>query len=387
MRPKRSPLAAVTVLSFLTACAELPPEPAPHLALAAEIDGMIPTAMAKVHANGMAVAVIDAGEVVYLRAFGRRNERGDPLRDDTVMVAASLTKPVFAYVVMQLVDEGRIDLDTPIARYLDQPLPSYPAERPYPAWSDLSDDERWRSITARMLLSHQSGLPNLPALEPDRKIRLHFDPGTRFAYSGVGINLLQFVLEHGQGRDLDVEVRRRVFQRFDMRRSSLTWQASNADNAADGYTSTGEGHPHPRRRRAAAASSMDTTLEDYARFLAGFVRGDGLSVASRSAMVASQGPITTATEFPTFQPQLPAVLRRPDLATGLGLVVFDGPQGRGFFKGGHEDDAGNTFVCVARTARCVLLLSNDVRAEKAFPGIVAAILGETGAPWRWEYGY
>jgi CubicO group peptidase (beta-lactamase class C family) len=386
MRSTCALIAAVTLVSLLTACAQPPGEPSRQLAQAAEIDGMIPAAMAKVHAKGIAVAVIDAGQVVYLRAFGRRNEKGDPLRDDTVMVAASLTKPVFAYLVMQLVDEGRIDLDTSIARYLEEPLPSYPVERPYPAWSDLSSDERWRSITPRMLLSHQSGLPNLPALEPDGKIRIHFDPGTRFAYSGVGVNLLQFVLEHVQGLDLDAEVRRRVFQRFDMRRSNLTWQASNDDNYADGYTSTGDVHPHPRRQRAAAASSMDTTLQDYARFLAGFVRGDGLSATSRSAMVASQGPITTATEFPTFQPELPAALRRPDLATGLGLVVFDGPQGRAFFKGGHEDYAGNTFVCVARTARCVLLLSNDVRAEKAFPGIVTAILGEAGTPWQWEYG-
>lgn len=374
------------MVSFLTACAQPPSEPVQHLAQAAEIDGMIPVAMAKVHANGIAVAVIDAGQVVYLRAFGRRNDRGDPLREDTVMVAASLTKPVFAYLVMQLVDAGRIDLDTSIAQYLDEPLPSYPAERPYPAWSDLSGDERWRSITPRMLLSHQSGLPNLPALEPDGKIRIHFDPGTRFAYSGVGVNLLQFVLERGQGLNLDAEVRRRVFQRFAMRRSSLTWQASNADNYADGYTSMGDVRPHLRRQRAAAASSMDTTLQDYARFLAGFVRGDGLSVRSRSTIVASQGSITTATEFPTFQPDLPPALRRSDLATGLGLVVFDGPQGPAFFKGGHEDYAGNTFVCVARTARCVVLLSNDVRAEKAFPGIVSAILGETGAPWKWEYG-
>lgn len=356
------------------------------MAQAAEIDEMIPAAMAKAHANGVAVAVIDSGQVVYLRAFGRRNERGAPLRDDTVMVAASLTKPVFAYLVMQLVDEGRIDLDTPIARYLEAPLPSYPPERPYPAWSDLADDERWRSITPRMLLSHQSGLPNLPALEPDRKIRIHFDPATRFAYSGVGVNLLQFVLEHAQGLNFEAEMQRRVFQRFDMRRSSVTWQAGNADNEADGYTATGDVRPHPRRRRAAAASSMDTTLQDYARFLAGFMRGDGLSLSSRSAMVASQGPITTATEFPTFQPELAAARRRPDLGTGLGLVVFDGPQGGGFFKGGHEDDAGNTFVCIARTARCVLLLSNDVRAEKAFPAIVAAILGDTGTPWQWEYG-
>jgi CubicO group peptidase (beta-lactamase class C family) len=301
-------------------------------------------------------------------------------------VAASLTKPVFAYLVMQLADEGRIDLDAPITRYLAQPLSSYPKQRPYPAWSDLSGDERWRAITPRMLLSHRSGLPNLPALEPDGKLRLHFDPGARFAYSGAGINLLQFVLERGLGLDVDAELRRPVFQRFDMRHTSLTWQAGSADNQADGYTSTGETRPHPHRQRAAAASSMDTTVEDYARFVAGFVRGDGLSIGSRSAMTTPQGPITTATEFPTFQAELTAERRRTDLAAGLGLVVFNGPQGPGFFKGGHEDYAGNTWVCLARSDRCVVLLSNDVRAEKAFPGIVASILGETGAPWSWEYG-
>ena len=383
----RSTLALELAAAFLlSACAQVPGSQAPRLAPPTEIDRLIPIAMAEAHANGIGVAVIDGGRIVYLHAFGRRNERGDPLREDTVMVAASLTKPVFAYLVMQWVDEGQIDLDAPIARDLGQPLPSYPAQRPYPAWSDLAGDERWRSITPRLLLGHRSGLPNLAALEPGGKIRLHFDPGTRFAYSGVGINLLQFVLEQGHGLDVEAELRRRVFQRFDMRDTSMTWQASHADNQADGTTSTGEARAHPRRQRAAAASSMDTTLQDYARFAAGFVRGDGLSAASAGALVASQGSITTATEFPTFQPELPAASRRPDLAAGLGVVVFDGPQGRGFFKGGHEDTAGNTLVCLVRPARCVVLLSNDVRAEKVFPGIVAAILGETGTPWNWEYG-
>ncbi|MFL6661447.1 MAG: serine hydrolase domain-containing protein, partial [Rhizobacter sp.] len=82
------------------------------------LETTVTAAMAAAHANGMAVAVIDGGKVVYVRAFGRRNEAGEPLREDTVMVAASLTKPVFAYLVMQLADEGRIDLDAPIARYL-----------------------------------------------------------------------------------------------------------------------------------------------------------------------------------------------------------------------------------------------------------------------------
>ena len=379
--PLKRALTSGALVALLAACAQPPDRAAPHLATADATNAAVRHTMADAHANGMAVAVIDAGQTVYLHAFGRRNAAGEPLRTDTVMVAASLTKPVFAYLVMQLVDEGRIDLDMPIERYLPQPLPSYPA------WSSLAADERWRAITPRMLLSHRSGLPNLPALEPDRRVHLHFDPGARFAYSGAGINLLQFVLERGLGLDVDAELRRRVFQRFDMRRTSMTWQQTNADNQADGTTQNGEPRRHPHRQRAAAASSMDTTVEDYARFVAGLVRGDGLSAASRAAMTAPQGPITTATEFPTLQPELPAALRRPDLATGLGVVVFDGPQGPGFFKGGHEDFAGNTFVCLTRSARCVVLLSNDVRAERAFPGLVAAILGETAAPWRWEYGY
>lgn len=373
--------ASMALALVLAACAQRPDIATPYPTGPVSIDAQMHSAMAETHAKGMTIAVIDAGQVVEVRAFGHRNEAGEPLRTDTVMVAASLTKPAFTYLVMQLVDEGRIDLDTPIARYLAQPLPSYPA------WSSLSGDERWRAITPRMLLSHRSGLPNLLAQEPNGKPRLHFDPGTRFAYSGVGMNLLQFVLEQGLGLEIDAELHHRIFQHFNMHRSSMTWQQDTADNQADGYTLSGEPSPHPHRRHAAAASSMDTTPEDYARFVAGFLRGDGLSRASRTAMTTPQGAITTATEFPTLQMELPAERQRTDLATGLGVVLFNGPQGPGFFKGGHEDYAGNTLVCLERAARCVVLLSNDVRAEKAFPRIVASILGETGAPWRWEYGH
>jgi hypothetical protein len=103
-------------------------------------------------------------------------------------------------------------------------------------------------------------------------------------------------------------------------------------------------------------------------------------------MVRAQWPITTATQFPTLQPELAPAQRRPDLAAGLGVIVFDGPQGRGFFKGGHDDITGNTWVCVERRRACVVLLANDVKAEALFPGLVRQLLGETGAPWSWEYG-
>lgn len=94
--------------------------------------------------------------------------------------------------------------------------------------------------------------------------------------------------------------------------------------------------------------------------------------------------ITTRQQFPTLLPEAPPA-ERFAITAALGTVAFAGPQGRGFFKGGHNDSTANTWVCVERRRRCVLILSNDVRAEAAFPALVRSVLGETGVPYRWEY--
>lgn len=134
-----------------------------------------------------------------------------------------------------------------------------------------------------------------------------------------------------------------------------------------------------------AAGSLDTTIADLAKFVAALVRGEGLSRAARREMVQPILPITTRTQFPTLQPEAPPS-ERHGIAAGLGVIVFDGPQGRGFYKGGHNDWTANTMVCLERRQRCVLILANDVRAERRFPALVRAILGDTGVPYRWEYG-
>lgn len=351
------------------------------------IDAEVRRLMQGASLQGLAVAVVEGGEVVYTRAFGQRNARGEPLGGETVMYGASLTKAVFAYTVLQLVDEGRFTLDTPIERLLPRPLPSYPNDPRYGPWHTLAGDERWRQLTPRILLSHRAGFANFAFLEPDGKLRIHFDPGTRYAYSGEGLILLQFVLEQGLGLKLGDEMQRRVFDRFSMRRTSMMWRPDLAANLADGVTAEGQWVPHDERSKVRAAGSMDTTIEDFARFSAGFMRGEGLSAASRAEMTRAQWPITSARQFPSLAPEAPAAQRRPGLATGLGVVVFEGPQGPAFFKGGHNDSTGNTWVCVERRRACVALLGNDVRAERVFPELVRFILGETGAPWDWEYGF
>ncbi|MFT7774302.1 serine hydrolase domain-containing protein [Roseateles sp.] len=379
LRSVRRAVLAVAALPLLAAAQHAIPA-------AAALDAEASRLMAATQARGLAVAVIDAGRVVHVRAYGERNAAGLPLLTDTVMYGASLTKAAFAYTVLQLVEEGLLDLDRPLAAYLAQPLPDYPDDRRYGPWSGLAGDERWRRLTARMLLTHSSGFANFAFLEPDGKLHMHFDPGTRYAYSGEGLILLQFVLERGLGLELGAEMQRRVFDRFGMLRTSMTWRADFATNLADGWKDDGSVEPHDPRGRVRAAGSMDTTIADMAKLASAIINGEGLSAKGATALSTPGLPITTASQFPTFQPELPLVERRTDLAAGLGVVTFLGPQGPGYYKGGHNDSTGNTWVCIKPKKRCVVILANDVRAERAFPALVRFILGETGVPWRWEYG-
>ena len=352
---------------------------------ASQINVLARRAMADTGAKGLAIAVIEQGRLKSVQAFGARNAKGEPLTRDTVMYGASLTKAVFAYTVMQLVDEGKVELDRTIGAMLPRPLPAYGNLDAYGNWGDLAGDERWRKLTPRHLLTHSSGFANFSWVEPDGKLRIHFEPGSRYAYSGEGMMLLQFALEQGLGLNIGAEVQRRVFDRFGMASSSLVWRSDFARNLADGWMADGKVEPHDERGRVRAAGSMDTSIADMATFAAGLVRGDGLSAKSKAELVRGQLPITSRAQFPTLIPEAPPGQRWPGLAAGLGVVTFVGPQGRGFFKGGHNDSTGNMMVCIERRRRCVVILSNDVRAEAAFSALVEAILGPTGLPWAWEY--
>ena len=157
------------------------------------IDAEVNKVMSKTHAQGLALAVIDRGHVKYVHAYGARNAKGDLLTSDTVMYGASLTKTVFAYTVMQLVDQEKLKLDTPLHEMLEKPLASYDdgsdpkfADK-YGPYKTLAADPRWEKITPRMCLTHSTGLNNFWFAEPDNKFHIHYEPGNRYSYSGDGL--------------------------------------------------------------------------------------------------------------------------------------------------------------------------------------------------------
>ncbi|MDQ3674053.1 MAG: beta-lactamase family protein [Gemmatimonadota bacterium] len=346
------------------------------------VDAQVQSLMAREGVEGLALAVIDDGRVARVAAYGKRSrERNLPLTTGTVMYGASLTKTAFAYMVMQLVDEGRLDLDKSVAELLPKPLPQYEDYR------DLAGDDRWRALTPRILLTHTSGFANFRWLEPDRRLRFHSAPGTRYGYSGEGFYILQLILEDGLKLDVGKEMQRRVFDRFGMKNTSMTWRPDFAADLADGYGLDGKMEPHDERSSVSAAGSMDTSIEDQARLWAGIVRGDGLTRSSRAELVRRQVPIASAHQFPTLASAADPRNATIGLAAGLGLVTFQDPTGPAWFKGGHNDWTGNILICLESGKRCLVMLANDVRAERIYPEITRLILGETAMPWRWEYGW
>ncbi len=172
---------------------------------AAEIDGTMTQLMKAAEVTGAGIAILNHGKVAYVKAYGFRDkEKNLPLTVNSVMSAASISKVAFAYLAVELVDDGVLDLDKPVYQYLPKPLPEYPK------YADLANDPRYKRITARMLLSHTSGFANWRWMEDDHKLRIHFEPGSRYAYSGEGIDLLQLEVETITKKPLDQLMQERV---------------------------------------------------------------------------------------------------------------------------------------------------------------------------------
>jgi CubicO group peptidase (beta-lactamase class C family) len=377
-RGVRLPLwaAALVSASVLAGCAAVP-RPARALT-----DQEIQRVMAREQVQGLALAMVEGGKPGRVRVFGMRNAAaGTPMTDDTVLSAGALTQAAFAYMVLQLADEGRLDLDAPLPRLLPQPLPAY-RERPFD-YADLADEPRWRSLTPRILLLHGGGFADHRWYEPDERLRIHFEPGSRYAYSSEGYDLLQLVLERGLGLDVAREMRNRVFARLSMTRTSMRWRPEYMATAAEGYAFDGSVQPHPRNFRVRAAGSMDTTAADQARLWAGIVRGEGLSKASRAMLAQGALPIRSAREVPTLAGGEAAWLQ--GLAAGLGVMAFRDRDGPAFFKGGGDDWSANFVLCREAGQRCVIVMSNDVRAERLVPELAQLALGGTDMPWSWFY--
>ena len=352
-----------------------------------DIDATLERLVAANDVKGLGLALISEGQVKYLKGYGfRKVEERLAFEPETIIYGASLTKPTFAYLVMQLVDEGLIDLDKPIADYLPKPLPDYAD------YVDLKDEPRWHDLTMRILLSHTTGFANYRFfnrdgnIDWDGKLVFHYDPGSRYGYSGEGLRLAQFVLETGLGLDVGHEMNERIFKPFGMTKTSMIWRDDFLENYSHNYTLEGKNIRHEIRDKVGAAGSMDTTLKDWAAFLASATQGRGLNARSNVEMFKPSIRIRTKAQFPTLDDEITTKYDDIALSYGIGWGVFQSRFGPAFFKEGHDEGTANYALCIQPRKTCILIMSNSLRAEGIFKEIVDTLLGDTQLPWQWE-GY
>ena len=337
--------------------------------------------------HGLTVTVFNDFASVYSQAFGSANLAEErPLRIDTEFYGASLSKSVFAVLVMKLVEQGVIDLDTPLQQYVDEPLCKNKGQEWHQDLSDLCDDPRYQKITARMSLSHTSGLPGWRWFEPDQKLRIHFEPGERYNYSGEGMTFLQIVLEKITGKTLEELMHEHVFKPYGMNTSSYTWQPRFETDYAVGHNKNGEVYPKDKDNAARAPSTLETTTPDLARFMDAVLRGDGLSKASWNEMFSPQIRIRTRTQFGPGASEESDANDAIELSYGLGWGLLRTPYGWGAFKEGHGDGFQHYMILFPETGLGVLLLSNSDNAESLFDHLLRITIADSYTPIIWE-GY
>lgn len=269
---------------------------------------------------GVSIALIRNGKVAWHRGFGVKNAKTqEPVVDATVFEAASLSKPVFAYIVFKLVESGTLDLDTPLTKYLPDPY--------------VPDDPRLNQITARFVLSHRTGFPNWRGSQP---LNINFTPGERFSYSGEGFVYLQKAVERLTGKKLDQLARELVFDPLGMASSSYVWEPRYAALKTYSHNSSGAVAGRNQPAEANAAASLHTTATDYAIFMAAILNHQGLAEATVRQMLLPQ--IHVDEDCTVCVGRAPGK-RSDSIAWGLGVGLYHGPEGDAFW---HWGDNGNT---------------------------------------------
>lgn len=238
----------------------------------AELDLAIKNAMKTHNIPGLSIAIINNKEMVYHQVFGVANTKTKEAVDkQSLFEGASLSKPIFAYFVMKMVENGTIDLDRPLYEYL-----------PHPGISPESQDD-YKLITARMVLAHQSGFPNHANNQP---IKLAFKPGTDFMYSGEAYQYLAAVIGIKMGVGFK-EGLNRLFQEevtkpLNMPHTTFVWDDYLELHKVFGHDAEGlptQNKPGEGRwsgKTFNAFSSVHSEASEFAKFIIAMLKKEGM---------------------------------------------------------------------------------------------------------------
>ncbi len=330
------------------------------------LEKLIPRLIEEGEVAGLSIALIRNGEVFRHKGFGVKNaETKGPIADDTVFEAASLSKTVFAYAVLKMVEDGTLDLDAPLNKYL-------------PA-AYIENDDRLNQITARKVLSHTTGFPNWrPGGKP---LQIYFTPGERFSYSGEGFVYLQKVVEHLSGMPLEDFMKKTVFEPLGMSNSSYVWQQKYDGLKAFAHDSSGKLAGRGKPSEANAAASLHATALDYAKFVAAILQRKGITEATVREMLRPQIKVDESCAVCFERPSSGKF--SPSISWGLGWGLENTPQGNSFWHWGDNGNVKSYVVAFDKSKTGVVIFSNSANGLSIADEIVSNIVGSKQTALVW----
>lgn len=353
----RSTVGSVLFVLWLVATMPVCAQGAPQAgSWGAELSGQVQGWLRDALVPGISIAIIEQGRISWQGAFGAKNaQTGEQVTSATVFEAASISKPVFAYAVLKLVDKGVLDLDKPLADY----LAGADMKTVYPPVASATD-ERWKKITARMVLTHHTGFPNWFS---GSTMSFLYDPGQRFSYSGEGFSLLGVVVSVITGRSLNDLLQETVFDPLEMKASSFVWRPDYDSTFTASHDILGRRTPRGKGTRFIPGASLYTTAGDYARFLIALAGGTGLAETTWRQMTSPQVEAWDRDGKPCFSWGLGVGVHRPekDLTT--------------LWHWGDNGDLKCYFEIIPAQKRGVVFLMNGSNGHAISPLLTRRVLG------------
>lgn len=321
-----------------------------------ELDAFIQQAMEKVDMPGLSIAMVNQGEVVYHRSFGVSNRHTQRMvLPSHLFEAASLSKPLFAYFVMKMVNKGIIDLDKAMVDYFPHPgIDS--ASLPYAPL-----------VTPRMILCHSAGFPNWTQGAP---IQIAFEPGTGFSYSGEAYQYLTAVLgmQLGVGwqERLDSIFQAEVAIPLGMEHSYYTWNPTIDRSKVMGHNSDGDPTTNAEKGNTFwAAHSLHSEAGDYAKFLVEMMNPQHLAIDMRDEMLKEQ------IAFPKGQ----ELLETGQTGWGLGFARQPMTHGTRYLHTGNNHDFQSFCTFYLEQQYGLVFFTNSDKA-KAFYDLLGSFLSD-----------
>lgn len=316
----------------------------------------IPQLMKDADIPGLSAALIRNGKLVWHKNFGVADaETNEPVTDETIFEAASLSKIVTAYAALQLVDQGKLDLDKPLNQYLGN---NY----------DAGDDKRINLITARHVLTHSSGFPNWRPRN-STILPIRFTPGEKFSYSGEGFVYLSKVIEHITSMKFDEYIKKNVLDPLQMTHSSFSWLDSYKKLHVYRHDGSGQKSFRPEEPGYNAAASLRTTAEDYAKFVIAVLKGTGLKKTTWNQMLTSQIIVDEK--------------KAPNVSWGLGLGLETNVNGKAFWHWGDQGDSKCYVTALIEPQDAILYFTNSANGLSVAHTILEDAIGGEHPALAW----